>query len=185
MVINCANGSDSSSTPVLLPVYDATGKIVAMSQISEDLPHPPLVVHLQATAKVNIQTIYRGGSHNRCLQAGLQGPHEQPILQRWPAKNGRNTHITILELEPVWMACHIFKEAMSGKTSSFQMNNTTAAAYLLKVGGMHCKTLNGIVCKILLKCHKNRVTVCQNTSEVWQTSGQIPYKGARKFRSGT
>ena len=36
----------------------------------------------------------------------------------------------------------------------------TAVAYLLKEGGTHCKTLNGLVRRILQKCHKNRLVVC-------------------------
>ena len=49
---------------------------------------------------------------------------------------------------------------MSGKTVSFQIDNTMAVAFLLKKGGTHCKTLNGLVRKILLKCHRNGVPVC-------------------------
>ena len=35
-----------------------------------------------------------------------------------------------------------------------------AVASLLKEGGTHCKTLNGLVRKILLKCHKNGIMLC-------------------------
>ena len=90
---------------------------------------------------------------------------------RWPAKKGRDTYINILELETVWMACQRFEEAMRGKAISFQIDNTMAVAYLLKEGGTHCKTLNGLVRKILLKCHKNGVTVCpeylQGVANLW------------------
>ena len=55
---------------------------------------------------------------------------------RWLAKKGKNTHIDILELKTVWMACQRFEESMMGKTISFQIVNTTAVAYLLK-GGRH------------------------------------------------
>ena len=49
---------------------------------------------------------------------------------------------------------------MRGKTISFQIDHTIAVAYLLKEEGTHYKTLNGLVRKILLKCHKKGVTVC-------------------------
>ena len=49
---------------------------------------------------------------------------------------------------------------MRGKTISFQIDNATAVAYLLKEGGTHCKTLNGEVRRILLRCHRNRIVVC-------------------------
>ena len=39
------------------------------------------------------------------------------------------------------------------------MDNTIAVAYLLKEGGTHCKTLNGLVRKILVKCHQNGVNL--------------------------
>ena len=42
MVINCTDGSVSPGTAMLIPVYDSTGKIVALSQVPEDLP-PPLI----------------------------------------------------------------------------------------------------------------------------------------------
>ena len=79
---------------------------------------------------------------------------------KWPAKKGKNTHINILEMETVWMACQRFKESLMGKTVSFQIDNTTAVAYVLKEGGTHCKTLNGLARKILLKCHEIRILVC-------------------------
>ena len=78
---------------------------------------------------------------------------------RWPAKKGRNTHINILEMETVWMACQRFEESMKEKTISLQVDDTTAVANLFKEGETHCKTLNSLLRKILLKCHKNQVTV--------------------------
>ena len=51
---------------------------------------------------------------------------------RWSAKKGRGTHINILEINIVWMACQKFKEVMGVKTISFQMDNTMAVTYLLK-----------------------------------------------------
>ena len=61
---------------------------------------------------------------------------------RWPAKKGRNTYINILEMETVWFACQKCEEAMREKNVFFQIDNTTAVAYLVKEGGTHCKTLN-------------------------------------------
>ena len=58
------------------------------------------------------------------------------------------------------MACQRLNESLRRRTVSFQIDKTTAVAYLLKVSGTHCKTLNGLVRKILLKCHKNGTTVC-------------------------
>ena len=58
------------------------------------------------------------------------------------------------------MVCQRFKESVREKTISFQIDNTTAVSTLLKEGGTHCKTLNDLVGKILLKCHKNRVMMC-------------------------
>ena len=49
---------------------------------------------------------------------------------------------------------------MRGKTISFQIDSMTTVAYMLKDGGTHWKTLNGLVRKILLKCHVNGVVVC-------------------------
>ena len=53
-----------------------------------------------------------------------------------------------------------FKETLRGMTVSIQIDNTTTVAYLLKEGGTHCKTLNGLVRKMLLKCHENGIMVC-------------------------
>ena len=60
----------------------------------------------------------------------------------------------------VWIACQRFEESLRGKTVSFQIDNTTAVAYLLKNCSTHCKTLNCLVRKILLKCHWNGIMVC-------------------------
>ena len=54
----------------------------------------------------------------------------------WPAKKGKNTNINILKVETVWTACQRFKESLRGKTVSFQIDNSTAVAYLLKEGAL-------------------------------------------------
>ena len=41
-MINCVDGTVSSRTPILVPVYDLTGKVVAMSQVLDNLPPLPI-----------------------------------------------------------------------------------------------------------------------------------------------
>ena len=41
-VINCVDGTLSSGTPMLVPVYDATGRVVAMSQVTDNFPPSPI-----------------------------------------------------------------------------------------------------------------------------------------------
>ena len=53
------------------------------------------------------------------------------------------------------------------KAISFQIENTTLVPYLLKEGGIHCKTLNGLARKILLTCHRNVVMVCSEYLRWW------------------
>ena len=119
-----------------------------------------LVAHLQATAKLICKPLIKevvttdaskedcGGHMNKLSFSG-----------RWPVNKSRDIHISILELETVRMTCRKFEEAMSGKTISFQTDNTMAVAYPLKEVGTHCKTLNSLARKILLKCHKNGIMV--------------------------
>ena len=66
----------------------------------------------------------------------VMGPYEQSVFHRQVAcKEGRSTHINILELKTVWLACQRFEELVKGKAVSFQIDNTTAVAYQLKEGG--------------------------------------------------
>ena len=69
------------------------------------------------------------------------------------------------------MACQRFEESMRRKTISFQIDNTTAVPYLMNMVGNHCKTLNCLTRKILLKFHENGVTVCpeylKGVSNLW------------------
>ena len=46
MVINCVDGTVSSGTPMLVPVYDTRGRVVAMSHVPENLPPPPISVDI-------------------------------------------------------------------------------------------------------------------------------------------
>ena len=68
--------------------------------------------------------------------------NKQSFRGRWPTKKGRNTYINILKLETVWMACQRFKELMKGKTISFQIENTTTVAYLLREGELIARPSN-------------------------------------------
>ena len=76
---------------------------------------------------------------------------------KWPEKKGKNMYINILEIETVWKGFQKFEDEMKGKTISFLIDNTTAVACLLKEGCSHCKTLNTLMRKILLKCYRSRV----------------------------
>ena len=76
------------------------------------------------------------------MQKGQEHPHQYP-------DNG-NSVDSLPKVE----------ESLRGKTVSFQIDNTTVVAYLLRKGGTHCMTSNGLVRKILLKCHVNRIMVC-------------------------
>ena len=42
MVINCVDETGSSGSPMLVPVYNAKGKVVAMLQVQENCPSPPI-----------------------------------------------------------------------------------------------------------------------------------------------
>ena len=63
--------------------------------------------------------------------------------KRWDAFSGgewtleeKETHINILKLKPVKLALTSFHKQMKMKTVHFQINNTTALTYLLKMGGL-------------------------------------------------
>ena len=60
------------------------------------IPSPALVVLLQAKARINMQTLNRGGSHNRCLQEGLWGPHEQFFIEAGGLQRRADTPTSIL-----------------------------------------------------------------------------------------
>ena len=93
--------------------------------------------------------------------AGYGGHLNQLTFQgKWPGHKGKSTHINILELETVWKACQQFEQEIQGKVVSFQIDNTTAVAYLRNEGGTHCYRLYGIARNILLRCHQLGITVC-------------------------
>ena len=114
-------------------------------------PKPKSISRPQIGAVVSTDASKEGnGSHRNNLS----------FWGMWPAKQGKNTHINILELETEWIAWQRFKESLRGKTVSFHKYNTIAGAYLLEEGGTHRQTLNGLVRKIMLMCHENGITVC-------------------------
>ena len=45
-MINCINGTVFLETPVLVPVYDSTGKVVAMSQVPDNIPPLPIATDI-------------------------------------------------------------------------------------------------------------------------------------------
>ena len=79
---------------------------------------------------------------------------------QWPGMKDRETHINLLDLETVWKACQQFREEIKGKVVSFQIDYTMPVSYLQKDGDIHCWELNGLASKILLRCHRDAVTVC-------------------------
>ena len=121
----CQYGTTSGKITLLPPTILAQGELQDTSQSvqraevkSRSCSDPALVGHFQSTTKVSIQTPNRGSGDNRCLQGGLWGPHEQPVLLGQVAtKKGKNTHINILELETEWMACQRFQESLKGRLS--------------------------------------------------------------------
>ena len=64
------------------------------------------------------------------------------------------------KLETVWKACQKFKDKIKRKVDSFQIDNTTLVAYLMKKCGTYYKEMNIFARKILLRCHNDKATVC-------------------------
>ena len=46
-VVNCIDGIVSSGIPMLVPVYDGTGRVVAMSEVLDNFPPLPVSVDIQ------------------------------------------------------------------------------------------------------------------------------------------
>ena len=96
----CQHGTTTGKITFLLPTLLAKGELQDLSwQVQgaearfRDKPSPALVMHLQATAKISMQTLNRGGSHHRCLQRALWRLHEQPFIQRQMACKERQKHL--------------------------------------------------------------------------------------------
>ena len=73
----CLHGTTTGTITFPHPIVHAQGELQDSSQslkgavASWGNQSPALVVHLQAIAKINMQTLNAGGSHSRCLQGGL------------------------------------------------------------------------------------------------------------------
>ena len=94
------------------------------------------------------------------LTKGFGREYNQLTFQgEWPGSKGRDTHINLLELETVWKVCNKFESKIKGKATLFQIDNWTVVAYLMKEGGTRCRQLNQLARKILLKCHRDGVTL--------------------------
>ena len=103
---------------------------------------------------------------------------------KWPGSKGRDTHINLLELETIWKVCNQFESEIKGKATSFQIDNRTAVAYLMKEGGTRCQQLDRLARKILLKCHRDGVTPIQAYLRGIANLEQMPSQGIRRPRNG-
>ena len=113
-----------------------------------------------AAAKVDTLTHSLGSHEDRCLSRVVLRVYEQPVLQRpVTRKEGQGNPHKPPGTEIVWKECLQFRK-IRGKVVSFQKDTTTAVSYLWEEGGTHCKELNGLAGKILLRCHRDRITVC-------------------------
>ena len=90
-------------------------------------------------------------------QPGLQGPVSR--------KEGQGSHINLLEVECIWIACQQIRKEITGKVVSFQIDNTAAVSYLWKKDGTHCRELIDLARKILFSCQKEGVSVCLEYQE--------------------
>ena len=60
VVIDCANGDLSFGTPILVPVYDTKGNIVAVSQVPEILSPLPILVEIPLRGRDQAGVQWRG-----------------------------------------------------------------------------------------------------------------------------
>ena len=88
------------------------------------------------------------------------GLHEQPILEMQMARQEGHGNPHQSPRPRDGLESMSSEKEIKGKVISFQKDNTTAVAYLMKKGKIHCKKLNGLVKKRLLTCYKDRVVVC-------------------------
>ena len=110
----------------------------------------PKSIHRPSVQEVVMTDALMKGFGRECNWLAFQG--------EWPGSKGRDTHINLLELETIWKACNKFESEIKGKATSFQINNQTAVAYLMKEGGTRCWQLDQLAQKILLKCPRDGVT---------------------------
>ena len=120
---------------------------------------PKFMVHLQSTARIR-SLIEEVVTTEASKEAYGSHVNNLSFRSRSAAKYDRNTPINILGLETLWMACCKFDEVIRGKNISFHIDKMITLAYLPKKRGTVCKTLNGLLRKILLKYHRKWVIVC-------------------------
>ena len=123
--------------------------------------------------------------HNRCLNRGLGGSHEQPDLQRqmvW--KEGQiNLHKSPRardSLKNMSMA----QKGDQGKGFSFQIDNATAVTFLMKECSTHCKNWMVMQERSCSNSTRTEWWSVQNTSRGWQISEHMPHTEIGKHRSG-
>ena len=80
---------------------------------------------------------------------------------RWPAKKGENTHINILGTGNSVDCLAKNPGSYEGEDCLPPDRQQNDSGLTIEGGRTHCWTLNGLMRKILLKCHENGVMVCQ------------------------
>ena len=83
-MINCTDGSVSLATPILVPVHDPTGKIVAMSQVCDNLLPLPILADIPrgkacrcSGIQKNLQVVLEDGEAEDYLGESEQGSDEE------------------------------------------------------------------------------------------------------------
>ena len=107
-------------------------------------PETSLALHWQCTFKPQLKSICKPSVEEVVItdtsKESYGGMNNISFRGRWPAKKGRDTHISILEKETMWMTCQKFEKVTRRKTISFWIGNAMVICYLLKEGGSHSKT---------------------------------------------
>ena len=98
-VINCVDGTVPSGTPMLVLVYNTMGRIVAMLQVPENLPPPPISAYiLRGKAGrcsgnwKNLQAVLEDSDPKDYLGESEQGSDEEvgyPTEEKLPSDNER------------------------------------------------------------------------------------------------
>ena len=94
----------------------------------------PKSIHRPSVQEVVTTDASTKGFGGECNWLAFQG--------KWPGSKGRDTHINLLKLETIWKACNKFESEIKGKATSFQIDNQTAVAYLMKEGETRCQQLD-------------------------------------------
>ena len=102
----------------------------------------PKSIHRPSVQEVVMTDASTKGFGRECNWLAFQG--------EWPGSKGRDMYINLLKLETIWMACNKFESEIKGKATSFQIDNQTAVAYLMKEGGTRCRQLDQLARKIPL-----------------------------------